>query len=204
MASGVATMAHLLLVLAQLSAVCGLPAGGVVQEHSDLDEREIPTPSSLPPTTSYSTAITSLQSVSISILPSITGVRVLISPYEIESTSYTDEDDRASSQDYLLGAFSLRTLSMAQGTRKLLQRRLYVLLKHHSILARLNQYGQPPPTSFSRSRLNRRHNPFHFVVAITSKSSTSSMAMYQSRRTNSMPTSSSVAKAIQSGVTHTT
>jgi hypothetical protein len=84
MASGVATMAHLMLVLARLSAVSGLPAGVAVQEHSDLSERAIPTPSYLPPTTSYSTAITSLQSVAISILPSITGVRVPISPYKME------------------------------------------------------------------------------------------------------------------------
>lgn len=66
-------MAYLLLVLAQLAAISALPAGGAVQGHVDLAERDVPTPSSLPPTTSYSTAITSLQSVSISILPSITG-----------------------------------------------------------------------------------------------------------------------------------
>ncbi|KAH7410427.1 endo-1,3(4)-beta-glucanase 1 precursor [Phaeosphaeria sp. MPI-PUGE-AT-0046c] len=73
MLSGVAAMAHLLLVLAQLYAVSGLPASGKVQGHIDLAERAVPTPSSLLPTTSYSTAITSLQSLSISILPSITG-----------------------------------------------------------------------------------------------------------------------------------
>jgi hypothetical protein len=60
-------MVLFLLVLAQLLAVYSLPT-------IDLNEEDVPTPTVLEPTISYSTAITSLQSLSISILPSITGV----------------------------------------------------------------------------------------------------------------------------------
>jgi endo-1,3(4)-beta-glucanase len=69
-----ATMALLLLGIAQLSVVFALPAGGTKPEFVDLEERAVSISADLQPTTSYSTAITSLQSVTISILPSITGV----------------------------------------------------------------------------------------------------------------------------------
>lgn len=110
MASGVATMARLLLVLAQLSVVSGLPAGGAVQDERDVAEREIPTPSSIPPTTSYSTAITTLQSVPISILPSITGVCTLRIFHIWLLTDHADTFDRAFSQDCLLGVSLQRIL----------------------------------------------------------------------------------------------
>jgi endo-1,3(4)-beta-glucanase len=67
-------MALLLLGFAQLSAVFALPAAGTKPEAVKLDERAVSISTDLQPTISYSTAITSLQSVTISVLPSITGV----------------------------------------------------------------------------------------------------------------------------------
>ncbi|KAH6544862.1 endo-1,3(4)-beta-glucanase [Parastagonospora nodorum] len=62
-------MTFLLLFLAQLSIVYSLPARELQQKY----QRDISTLTVQPPTTSYSTAITSLQSLSISVLPSLTG-----------------------------------------------------------------------------------------------------------------------------------
>jgi hypothetical protein len=70
----IATMARLLLSFAQLSVVFALPAGGTKPESINLKERAVSISTDLQPTISYSSAITSLQSVTISILPSITGV----------------------------------------------------------------------------------------------------------------------------------
>ncbi|KAF2819593.1 hypothetical protein CC86DRAFT_131951 [Ophiobolus disseminans] len=63
----------LLLALAQLSFVIGLPAGDAKHEPALLDERAIQIATDLQPTISYSTAIESLQSASITVLPSMTG-----------------------------------------------------------------------------------------------------------------------------------
>jgi endo-1,3(4)-beta-glucanase len=70
-------MALLLLGFAQLSAVFALPAGVTKPEAVELDERAVSISTVLQPTISYSTAITSLQSATISVLPSITGVCIL-------------------------------------------------------------------------------------------------------------------------------
>jgi hypothetical protein len=95
------TMTFFLLALAQLSVVYSLPAGeshhkpafshkrqsrtrthppttisySSARTHPQI--RPVRTSDDLEPTTSYSTAITSLQSVSITVLPSITGVCIL-------------------------------------------------------------------------------------------------------------------------------
>jgi endo-1,3(4)-beta-glucanase len=72
-------MALILLICARLSLVYSLPATEVKHGFADLEEREIAAvPSDLQTTTSYSTAIRSLQSVTISVLPSITGVYTTI------------------------------------------------------------------------------------------------------------------------------
>ncbi|KAL5118485.1 endo-1,3-beta glucanase [Pleosporales sp. CAS-2024a] len=63
----------LLVFFANLHAVHSLPAGDLQQEPVHLTERHVPTPSMLQPTISYSTGITSLQSLTISVLPSLTG-----------------------------------------------------------------------------------------------------------------------------------
>ncbi|KAF1916306.1 glycosyl hydrolase family 81-domain-containing protein [Ampelomyces quisqualis] len=68
-----AVIALVLLAIVQVSIVYGLPAGEIYQKAVGLNERAISTSANAEPTTSYSTAITSLQSLSISILPSITG-----------------------------------------------------------------------------------------------------------------------------------
>jgi endo-1,3(4)-beta-glucanase len=73
-----AAMALLLLAIVQISGVYGLPAGEIKQNAVHLDERAISISAEAEPTTSYSTAITSLQSLSISVLPSITGVRTIL------------------------------------------------------------------------------------------------------------------------------
>jgi endo-1,3(4)-beta-glucanase len=70
-----ARMAFLLLACARLSLVYSRAAGDAKPELSDLEEREVAVPPDLQPTISYSSAIRSLQSVTISVLPSITGVR---------------------------------------------------------------------------------------------------------------------------------
>jgi endo-1,3(4)-beta-glucanase len=71
-----AIMARFLLAFAHFSAVYGLPAGEALQKNADLDERQVSLPLAQEVTTSYSRAITSLQSATISVLPSITGVRI--------------------------------------------------------------------------------------------------------------------------------
>jgi endo-1,3(4)-beta-glucanase len=68
-------MVLILLICARLSLVYSIPVVEVNHGLAGLEEREIAAiPSVLQTTTSYSTAIKSLQSVTISILPSITGV----------------------------------------------------------------------------------------------------------------------------------
>lgn len=69
-----AKLALSLLAFAQLSLVYGRPALDAEAERR-LDQRDVPSLTSLEPTISYSTAIETLQSVSITVLPSITGVR---------------------------------------------------------------------------------------------------------------------------------
>ncbi|KAH7080736.1 endo-1,3(4)-beta-glucanase 1 precursor [Paraphoma chrysanthemicola] len=66
-------MAFLFFGLIQLSLVVGRPAGESVQNAAALEDRDVPKLPTLSPTISYSTAIESLQSATISILPSITG-----------------------------------------------------------------------------------------------------------------------------------
>lgn len=69
-----ASTMSLLLALAQLSSVVCLPTGDAKQEPHHLDERAVQLASDIQPTISYSTAIESLQSATITALPSITGV----------------------------------------------------------------------------------------------------------------------------------
>jgi endo-1,3(4)-beta-glucanase len=73
-----AKIALSLLALAQLTLVHSLPAGDLQRESNDLEERAISIPSNAEPTTSYSRAIESLQSASITVLPSITGVSTAV------------------------------------------------------------------------------------------------------------------------------
>jgi endo-1,3(4)-beta-glucanase len=74
---GMAKMISLLLAVVQLPFVLGLPAGDAEREPSQLEERAVLVASDAQPTISYSTAIESLQSATITVLPSITGVCVV-------------------------------------------------------------------------------------------------------------------------------
>jgi endo-1,3(4)-beta-glucanase len=76
-----ATMANfaisLLAILPLASGLC-LPAGEIKEKRNVLNAREI-TISTLPPTISYSTAIKTLQSATVSETPSLTGVCTTVS-----------------------------------------------------------------------------------------------------------------------------
>jgi endo-1,3(4)-beta-glucanase len=82
--------ALLLLAIVQVSGVYGLPAGEIKQNAFNLDERAISISLKAEPTTSYSTAITSLQSLSISVLPSITGVRMILCRNSVGDVTHAD------------------------------------------------------------------------------------------------------------------
>jgi endo-1,3(4)-beta-glucanase len=63
-----------LLALARLTLVQGLPAGDVKGNPDPLRERAVPVSTGLEATTSYISAIESLQSEPITVLPTATGV----------------------------------------------------------------------------------------------------------------------------------
>lgn len=105
-----ATATSLLVALAQLSLVLSLPAGGQKRDSSHLNERAVQIASDLQPTISYSTAIESLQSASITILPSITGVRIAYLPllHWVINRSLLTRVIRVSQQSFLLAVGLLR------------------------------------------------------------------------------------------------
>lgn len=67
-------LTHYMLVLSHISNVYSLPGSAVKREARILEDRAITIPAEAEPTTSYSKAITSLQSASPTIPPSLTGV----------------------------------------------------------------------------------------------------------------------------------
>jgi hypothetical protein len=105
-----ASTVSLLLAFIQLALVSSLPAGAAKREPPLLNERAIQIASDLQPTISYSTAIESLQSASITVLPSVTGVCI---PQLQEVALYynsitTDQKTRAYQQQFLLVVVSPR------------------------------------------------------------------------------------------------
>lgn len=69
-----AKLASFVLAVAQLTSVHGLPAGDNKREPGVLDDRAITLTSNIRATTSFSTAIETLQSISVTVEPSLTGV----------------------------------------------------------------------------------------------------------------------------------
>jgi hypothetical protein len=105
-----ARMGLLLFGFVQLALVYGLPAGKNIKDHVGLKDRDVPYLTSLAPTISYSTAIESLQSATITVLPSITGVYHRPRHFHC---SPTDQSIRVFSQGFHLEVVSPKTPSMA-------------------------------------------------------------------------------------------